>query len=133
MFSSRQRPQVARRMPSAALGCSSDGKTSLQGDARGLQGGLDGETSASRERGSGVYSFHEMSAQRRYCIFTAGGERHFVAAPSLRTALRNFDERKSPVVAAIGTGCLPAAPAEDRPFVAVFLKSPHFVPPEGLE
>lgn len=71
-------------------------------------------------------------AMRDYCIFTADGNRHVVNAPSLRTAVRRFDESQGAVVAAGEAGCLPAAPVEDRPFVAVFLKSMAFIAPEGL-
>ena len=70
---------------------------------------------------------------RKYRIFTADGESQDVEAPSLRRALRNFPDKKTAIVAAVEVGCLPLAPAEDRPFFAVFLKSPHFVPPEEVE
>ena len=73
-------------------------------------------------------------SNHRYCIITNDGAREFVDAPSLRTAVRNFeaDKSKPPIVAAIESGCLPAQPAADRPFVAVFLRNPAFAT-EGQE
>jgi len=66
------------------------------------------------------------ASNRDWVVFTEDQERHTISAPSLRTALRNFDESKSRVVAAIEMGCLPLKPAEHRPFIAVFLQNPHF-------
>ena len=75
-----------------------------------------------------------MGAAKDYCIFTAAGVRFVVNATSLRTALRGFDEKAHGiVVAAVETGCLPVASAEERPFMAVFLNRPDFVPPENPE
>lgn len=71
--------------------------------------------------------------QRRFVIFTADGQRQSLKAPTLRTALRNFDERKSPVVAAVEAGCLPHAPVEDRPFFLIALTNPEFIAPEEIE
>lgn len=69
-----------------------------------------------------------------FIIYTADGHTHSVQAPSLRTALRNFQPKDagvgSRVIAAVESGCLPAPAAEDRPFFAVFLKNPRFTPPE---
>ena len=66
-----------------------------------------------------------MSKPRDWTLFTADGARHSVSAPTLRTALRKSGliESKSAIVAAIEAGCLPARPAEDRPFCAVFLSN----------
>lgn len=70
--------------------------------------------------------------KRAFVIFTSDGQRTRVEAPTLRTALRNFDERKSPLVACVEVGCLPVAPAEDRPFFLVALSNPRFIAPEEL-
>ena len=73
-----------------------------------------------------------MGAAKNYRIFTASGEPFVVSAPSLRTALRGFDEKAhGAVVAAVEESCMPHA-EDDRPFLAVFLKSPNFKPPEDL-
>lgn len=75
-----------------------------------------------------------MKTEQDYCVFTAAGVRFIVRAPSLRTALRRFDEKANGiVVAAVETKCLPVASAENRPFMAVFLNRPEFVPPENPE
>lgn len=69
--------------------------------------------------------------KRDYCIFTADQTRHVVKAASLRSALRSFGDSKGVVIAAIEMGCMPTKPAEDRPFIAVLLRNPHFVLPEA--
>jgi hypothetical protein len=69
----------------------------------------------------------KATANREWVVFTEDKGRHVVSAPSLRTALRNFDKSKARIVAAIEMGCLPVQPAEDRPFIAVLLANPHFV------
>lgn len=73
-----------------------------------------------------------MAAAKKYCILTAAGARFVVSAPSLRTALRGFDEKANGlVVAAVEEDCIPQ-PKDDQPFMAVFVKSPNFKPPEDL-
>jgi len=68
---------------------------------------------------------------REWVIFTEK-ERHVIAAPSLRTALRNFGESKGRVIAAIEACCLPVRKTDDQPFMAVFLENPHYRPPQEL-
>lgn len=71
-----------------------------------------------------------MSTPRDFAIFTDDGQRHTVTAPSLRTALRNFDERKARVVAAVESRCLPVPEHDERPCLVVVLGNPRFVRPD---
>lgn len=70
-----------------------------------------------------------MSASRSFAIFLEDGSRHIETAPSLRKALRKFG-RETVIVAAIETACLPTPETAARPFLAVMLRNPRFVPPE---
>ena len=71
----------------------------------------------------------KKSKKRGFVIFTEDGERHSVCAPSLRTALRDFENGKTRIVAAVEETCLPMAVADASPFVAVLLSNPRFVAP----
>lgn len=71
-----------------------------------------------------------MSAGSDFVVFMSNGERHLVSAPSLRAALARFNRKPAgEIVAACEAGCMPVV-TDARPFLAVFLKSPNFVPPE---
>lgn len=72
-----------------------------------------------------------MKGPKEYSIFTDQGTGHSVVAASLIVAVREFDqEQHGRIVAACDKSCMPS-PQADRPFVAVFLSSPHFASPEG--
>ncbi|MDR3401833.1 MAG: hypothetical protein P4L99_04970 [Chthoniobacter sp.] len=69
---------------------------------------------------------------KNYVIYFQSGTMQTVEAPSLRTALRNAEKEhpKDDIVAGIEADCLPLRQSDEVPFLAVFLKNPHYTPPE---
>jgi hypothetical protein len=65
--------------------------------------------------------------KRSFVIFTEDGARRTIKAPTLRTALRNFDGDPGKILAAVDVERLPKAPSA-LPFFAVLLSNPSVRP-----
>ncbi|MEP6667911.1 MAG: hypothetical protein ABJF10_02095 [Chthoniobacter sp.] len=72
---------------------------------------------------------------KSFVIYFQSGELRTVEAPSMRTALRHAEKAlpKDSIVAAVEADCLPMRQSDEVPFLAVFLKNPHFTAPEVPE
>ncbi len=72
------------------------------------------------------------AARRTWAIFSTDQQITTIHASSLRVALRRCQVDEGEILAAVETACLPVPDGDARPFLAVLLRNPHYIPPEKL-